>query len=147
MKRYAIPFDGTSVESSGGAPQPPPHTGCAPELERFRRYAPEFDHIDDKDVCWWIEDTRPMIYRRMFHRLTPHALALLTAWRLKMAADAMLEADGGIDPSRISSISGENASMSFSAADVPVTVDDAALKKNKYGLQYLALRQPVVTSL
>jgi len=112
-----------------------------PELPIFRLVAREFADMADDYICQWIELTRPWISNKQFRALTPQAVATLTAYRLKAAADALAEADGEVT---LASLTGENASESYAVNAVNLALDDAALRENSYGRQFLAMRQAVI---
>lgn len=54
-------------------------------LEIFRLVATEFSEVEDEEVEKWMELAKPFVSKKKFGNTYDHAIAYLTAHKLKMA--------------------------------------------------------------
>lgn len=116
-------------------------------LEIFRMIAPEFKEVSDDDVLKWMELAKPFVSRRKFGKAYCHALAYLTAHKLKMSGhgDSLL---GSVDDAlRVSSYSEGETSISFSISQANNLAVDAEYSLTSYGLQFLSIRRSKIISI
>ena len=116
-------------------------------LEIFRVAAAEFAETDDSTVNIWLDLTAPLVSRKRFGEVYEQALALLTAHRMKIAAEIAAAAGanddiGGFGAAlKVSRYSVGSESVSFNNAALTSTLSpDAELIQTVYGVQYLTLR-------
>ena len=116
-------------------------------LQLFRLFAAEFTDMDDAIVNTWIELTMPMVDCKQFASLYEQAVAYLTAHRIKMSqksdGEAANDGNGGI--AGISSYSEGGVSISYNTPNL--TQLERQEEATIYGLQYLAIREQMVTSV
>ena len=118
-------------------------------LDIFRVVAAEFSAMDDATVNIWIDLTTPLVSRKRFGDLYEQALALLTAHRLKIAADIANAAESGAADDaggfgvgfRVANFSSGGESVGFNNSVLTSDLNpDAEYTQTVYGVQYLTLR-------
>lgn len=110
-------------------------------LEIFRSVAPEFKDIADEEVCKWMKLTEPFLSRKKFGDTYFHALAYLTAHKMKMAGMGDTSMGKADDALRVSSYSEGDVSIGFSVSQANNLAVDAEYTLTIYGLQYLTIRR------
>lgn len=113
-------------------------------LNIFRIVATEFSDIADEDVFKWFSLVSPLISKRKFADLYDHALAYLTAHKMKMSGlgdSAMGKVDEAL---RVSSYSEGDVSIGFSVSQSNNMSIDAEFALTTYGLQYLQIRNSCI---
>jgi len=118
-------------------------------LDIFRVVAAEFSAMDDATVNIWIDLTTPLVSRKRFGDLYEQALALLTAHRLKIAADIANAAESGAADDaggfgvgfRVANFGSGGESVGFNNSVLTSDLNpDAEYTQTVYGVQYLTLR-------
>ena len=120
-------------------------------LEIIRVIAPEFSAVSDEVIDKWVEIVRPMVSRKQFGKLYPHALAYLICHKMKMAGggDNPLGDMGMIGAMgfAVGSVSEGGSSISFGANQSSNLATDAELALTVYGLQFLQLRKMCIVPI
>lgn len=122
---------------------------AAPSPATFKFRFPEFASIADEVIQFWIDDVEAVLsdawgdcYPVAVETLAAHRLALSQARQANAStsANGAVEISGGIGA--ITSASADGLSASFAVPSVAVngSVNDAALSRTPYGIDYLALR-------
>ena len=109
-------------------------------LEIFRLVATEFSEVEDEEVEKWMELAKPFVSKKKFGNTYDHAIAYLTAHKLKMAGKGDNTMGKVDDALRVSSFSEGDASIGFSVSQGNMAVD-AEYALTIYGLQYLSIRR------
>ena len=110
-------------------------------LEIFRLVATEFVEVNDEDVLQWLELAKPFVSKKKFGNTYDHAIAYLTAHKLKMAGKGDNTMGKVDDALRVSSFSEGDASIGFSVSQGNNMAVDAEYALTIYGLQYLSIRR------
>lgn len=110
-------------------------------LEIFRLVATEFQEVDDAEVVKWMELAKPFVSKEKFGNTYDHAIAYLTAHKLKMAGKGDNTMGKVDDALRVSSFSEGDASIGFSVSQGNNMAVDAEYALTIYGLQYLSIRR------
>ncbi len=110
-------------------------------LEIFRLVATEFQEVDDAEVVKWMELAKPFVSKKKFGNTYDHAIAYLTAHKLKMAGKGDNTMGKVDDALRVSSFSEGDASIGFSVSQGNNMAVDAEYALTIYGLQYLSIRR------
>ena len=124
-------------------------------LSIFRILAPDFNVIDDDTVNAWIMLTDPLVSKRKFKRLHDQALALLTAHRMELAGllyavdDAYAYGNLAVGQMRhVASYTEGKVSISFNHDQGDISTDsDSEYGLTKYGIQFMTLRDSVITTI
>ena len=119
-------------------------------IEMIRLIATEFSEITDEVLGQWIEIVKPMVSKKQFGKLYPHAIAYLVCHKLKMAGqgDNPLGELGQIGIGfAVGSVSEGGSSISFGANQSSNLAPDAELALTPYGLQYLSLRRMCIVPI
>ena len=119
-------------------------------LEIFRLVATEFSEVEDEEVEKWMELAKPFVSKKKFGNTYDHAIAYLTAHKLKMAGKGDNTMGNVDDALRVSSFSEGDASIGFSVSQGNNMAVDAEYALTIYGLQYLSIRRqriiPIVSA-
>lgn len=119
-------------------------------LEIFRLVATEFSEVEDEEVKKWMELAKPFVSKKKFGNTYDHAIAYLTAHKLKMAGKGDNTMGKVDDALRVSSFSEGDASIGFSVSQGNNMAVDAEYALTIYGLQYLSIRRqriiPIVSA-
>ena len=110
-------------------------------LEIFRLVATEFSEVEDEEVKKWMELAKPFVSKKKFGNTYDHAIAYLTAHKLKMAGKGDNTMGKVDDALRVSSFSEGDASIGFSVSQGNNMAVDAEYALTIYGLQYLSIRR------
>lgn len=110
-------------------------------LELFRLVATEFSEVEDEEVKKWMELAKPFVSKKKFGNTYDHAIAYLTAHKLKMAGKGDNTMGKVDDALRVSSFSEGDASIGFSVSQGNNMAVDAEYALTIYGLQYLSIRR------
>lgn len=110
-------------------------------LEIFRLVATEFQEVEDAEVVKWMELAKPFVSKKKFGNTYDHAIAYLTAHKLKMAGKGDNTMGKVDDALRVSSFSEGDASIGFSVSQGNNMAVDAEYALTIYGLQYLSIRR------
>ena len=110
-------------------------------LEIFRLVATEFSEVEDEEVKKWMELAKPFVSKKKFGNTDDHAIAYLTAHKLKMAGKGDNTMGKVDDALRVSSFSEGDASIGFSVSQGNNMAVDAEYALTIYGLQYLSIRR------
>lgn len=110
-------------------------------LEIFRLVATEFKDVADEEVKEWMEFSKPFISKKKFGNTYNHAIAYLTAHKLKMAGKGDNTMGKVDDALRVSSFSEGDASIGFSVSQANNMAVDAEYALTIYGLQFLSIRR------
>ena len=110
-------------------------------LEIFRLVATEFSEVEDEEVKKWMELAKPFVSKKKFGNTYDHAIAYLTAHKLKMAGKGDNTMGKVDDALRVSSFSEVDASIGFSVSQGNNMAVDAEYALTIYGLQYLSIRR------
>lgn len=110
-------------------------------LEIFRLVATEFEEVADEEVEKWMEFAKPFVSKKKFGNTYDHAIAYLTAHKLKMAGKGDNTMGKVDDALRVSSFSEGDASIGFSVSQSNNMAIDAEYALTIYGLQYLSIRR------
>ena len=110
-------------------------------LEIFRLVATEFSEVEDEEVEKWMELAKPFVSKKKFGNTYDHAIAYLTAHKLKMAGKGDNTMGKVDDALRVSSFSEGDASIGFSVSQSNNMAVDAEYALTIYGLQYLSIRR------
>lgn len=110
-------------------------------LEIFRLVATEFEEVEDAEVVKWMELAKPFVSKKKFGNTYEHAIAYLTAHKLKMAGKGDNTMGKVDDALRVSSFSEGDASIGFSVSQGNNMAVDAEYALTIYGLQYLSIRR------
>lgn len=119
-------------------------------IEMIRLIAAEFSDISDEDLGNWIEIVKPMVSKKQFGKLYPHAIAYLVCHKLKMAGQGEnpLGDLGSFNIGfGVGSVSEGGSSISFGASQSSNLASDAELALTPYGLQYLSLRRMCIVPI
>ena len=110
-------------------------------LEIFRLVATEFSEVEDEEVKKWMDLAKPFVSKKKFGNTYDHAIAYLTAHKLKMAGKGDNTMGKVDDALRVSSFSEGDASIGFSVSQGNNMAVDAEYALTIYGLQYLSIRR------
>ena len=110
-------------------------------LEVFRMVGSEFSAMEDEEISKWIELATPLVSKKVFGKTYEHAIALLTAHKLKMNGYGDSSVGTVDDSLRVSSYSEGSTSIGFSVSQGNNIQVDAEYALTVYGLQYLTLRR------
>lgn len=116
-------------------------------LELFRLVATEFSEVEDEEVEKWMELAKPFVSKKKFGNTYDHAIAYLTAHKLKMAGKGDNTMGKVDDALRVSSFSEGDASIGFSVSQGNNMAVDAEYALTIYGLQYLSIRRQRITPI
>lgn len=133
---------------------PTPSNGMS-AVEIIRLTMPEFKDMDEETLEKWISLLRPLVSNVHFKSQYEHAVALVTAHKLKLAGYG---ADGGEQTAKltalanggITSVSEGETSISFDTSSSSLLAAgsaDAEYAKTVYGVQFLSLRRQLVMSI
>ncbi len=110
-------------------------------LEIFRMVATEFAAVADEEVFKWMGLAMPFISKKRFGKSYDHAIAYLTAHKMKMSGlgdNSMGKVD---DALRVNNYHEGDASIGFSVSQANNMSVDAEYALTTYGLQYLQIRR------
>lgn len=109
--------------------------------EAFRMLAPEFIETGEEELAQWIELVKPEVSYKAFGSSYPHAVALLTAHKMKLAGKGESTIGKIGDFMNVASYTEGGTSVSFSTNQQSSLTPDASLTTTLYGMQFLELRR------
>lgn len=114
----------------------------------IRLTMPEFSAAPDDAVKAFISLSEPLISRKKFGAVYQHALAYLSAHKMKMSGLGKKIGEGTIgDTIGLSSVSEGETSVSFSNNQAGNIATDSEFGLTVYGMQYLQLRKRCVVTI